>query len=62
MIDPDDILLDDRPLIKITGNEVRGSTHNLHAPVIRLVVGPGTLERRQEAMVDIDNPPGHNLA
>lgn len=62
MIDPRDSLLDDRPLVEIGGDKVRGGAGDLDAPVVGLVVGLGALERRQEAVVDVDDLAGHDLA
>lgn len=57
-----DVLLDDGTLIKVAGDKVGGSTDNLHTTVISLVVGLGTLEGRQEAVVDVDDASRHGLA
>jgi hypothetical protein len=51
---PNCVLLNDRPFIEIGRHVVRRSTHDLHAPVVGLVVGLGTLEARQEAVVNVD--------
>lgn len=62
MVHPYDILLDDRPLIQVTRHKVRRGTNDLDPPVIRLVVGLGALETRQEAVVDVDDAARQGLA
>ena len=57
VVDPHDVLLDDRPLVEVRGHVVRGRPDELDAPRERLVVGLGALERRQERVVDVDHPP-----
>src|SRR6185295_13668113 len=54
MADRLDILMDDRPFIQIGGDEVRGRADHLDPARMRLVVGLGALEPRQEAMMDVD--------
>src|SRR5690554_7139714 len=55
MADANNVLLDDRAFIKILGYVVAGSSNQLHTTAVSLVVWPGTSERRQEAVVDIDH-------
>jgi len=57
MADPLDVLLDDRALIEIGGDVVRRRADQLDAAGVRLVVGLGALEARQEAVVDVDAAP-----
>ena len=62
MIDPLDRLFDDRPLIEIGGNEMRGGTDQLDAALVRLVVRLCATEAGQETVVDIDAPPRKPIA
>jgi hypothetical protein len=62
MIHPHDILLDDRALVEIRGHEVRRRADDLHAPLVRLVVGLRALETREEGVVDVDDAAGHGGA
>lgn len=59
VVDPNNILFDDRAFIQVTGDEVGSGTNDFHTSVVGLVVGLGTLERGQEAVVDVDNATGH---
>ena len=52
--DADDVLLDDRALVEVGCDVVRRRPDELHAAVVRLVVGLGALEARQERVVDVD--------
>lgn len=54
MADTYGVLLDDWPFVEIGRHVVRRGTHDLHAPVVGLVVGLGTLEAWQEAVVNVD--------
>ena len=54
MADPLDVLLDDRPLVEVGGDIMRGGADHLHAARMRLVIGLGALEAGQEAVVDVD--------
>lgn len=54
MVDPLDLLLDDRSFIKIGRNVVRRGSYELHSARVRLVVGLGALKSGQERMVNID--------
>jgi O-acetylserine/cysteine efflux transporter len=58
VIDPGDLLLDDRPLVQVGRDVVRGGADQLDAPRVRLVIGPRALEAGQEGVVDVDDPPG----
>ena len=49
------ILLDDRALVQIARDEMRGRPNQLHAAFVRLVVRLGAFEARQEGMMDIDS-------
>ncbi len=46
------------PSSRSGGHVVGGGADQLHAPVVRLVVGLGALEAGQEAVVDVDRPAG----
>src|ERR1700738_3520024 len=54
MADALDVLVDDRALIEVAGDVMRGSTDQLDAALKRLVIGPRALETRQERVVDVD--------
>ncbi|MPM52770.1 hypothetical protein SDC9_99532 [bioreactor metagenome] len=56
MVDPDDVLLDDRALVQIGGDEVCGGADQFDAAGVRLTVRVGALEPRQEGVVDVDRP------
>jgi drug/metabolite transporter (DMT)-like permease len=58
VIDPGDFLLDDRPLVEVGRDVVRGGADQLDAPRVRLVIGPRALEAGQERVVDVDDPAG----
>lgn len=62
MVDPDDVLLDDRALVQIARDEMRRRADDLDPPLVRLVVGLGALERGQEGVVDVDDLAGHGGA
>src|SRR5437667_5218260 len=57
MIDALDVLLDDRPLVELSGDVVRRRADQLDAAVMRLRVGLRTLEARQKTVVDVDRAP-----
>ena len=59
MADRRDLLADDRPLVELRGRVVRCGTDDLDPAVVRLVVRLGADERRQERVVDVDDPPGN---
>jgi hypothetical protein len=56
VIDPDHVLLDDRPLVKVRCHVVGGGADQLDAPGVGLVIRLGALEARQERVVDVDHP------
>jgi hypothetical protein len=58
VVDPVHVLLDDRPLVQLGRHVVRGRPDQLHPALVRLVIGPGAGEGRQERVVDVDGPPG----
>ena len=55
MVDADDILLDDGPLVQLGGHVVAGGADQLDAPLVGLVVGLGADEAGEEAVVDVDD-------
>jgi drug/metabolite transporter (DMT)-like permease len=58
MVDPGHLLLDDRPLVQVGRDVVRGRADQLDPARVRLVVRPRALEAGQEGVVDVDDPPG----
>jgi drug/metabolite transporter (DMT)-like permease len=58
VVDPGHLLLDDRPLVQVGGDVVRGGADQLDPARVRLVIRPRALEAGQEGMVDVDDPPG----
>ena len=56
VVDPDDLLLDDRTLVELGRHVVGGGADQLHPARVRLVVGLGALEAGQERVVDVDRP------
>ena len=48
VVDPGDLLLDDRALVQVGRHVVGGRADQLHAVRVRLVVRPGSLEAGQE--------------
>ncbi len=56
VVDPGDVLLDDRAFVEVRCDVVGGSPNDLHAVCVCLGVGPGSLEARQERVVDVDDP------
>lgn len=62
VVHTDDVLLNDRALIEVAGDEMGSSTDNLDTAVVSLVVRLGTLEGRQEGVVDVDDAAGHGFA
>ena len=62
VVDPGHVLLDDRPLVQVVVDVVRGRADQLHAAVVRLVVRLGALEAGQERVVDVDRPAGQGVA
>jgi len=55
VVDPLDILLDDRPGIQLLGHIVGRGTDQLDPTLIGLDIGTGTGECRQETVVDVDD-------
>ena len=62
MGDSNNVLLDDGAFIQVGGDEVRGCTDQLHASLEGLLVGAAAFERREERVMDVDDPPRHLLA
>nr|ABM53575.1 conserved hypothetical protein [uncultured bacterium CBNPD1 BAC clone 1664] len=56
--DPLHVLLDDRALIEVGGDEVGGGADHLHPPGVGLMIGPRALEAGQEGVVDVDASAG----
>ena len=56
------VLLDDRPLVQVSGHIVGGRTDQLHTTLVSLRVGARTLEGRQERVVDVDDTALHGAA
>ena len=54
VVDPGDVLLDDRALVERRRHVVRGRADELHAPFVGLVVRLRADERGQERVVDVD--------
>src|SRR6202012_851820 len=54
MADALDVLVDDRALVEVAGDVMRGGTDQLDAALMRLMIGPRTLEARQERVMDVD--------
>src|SRR6476620_5149980 len=52
-----DVLIDDRALIEIAGDVMRGGADQLDAALVRLVIRPRALESRQKRVMDIDAAP-----
>src|ERR1700677_4435676 len=59
VVHPGDFLLDDRALVEVRGDVVRGRADQLHAVRVGLVVWPRSLEAGQERVVDVDDPALH---
>src|SRR5262249_2833403 len=58
VVDPGHLLLDDRSLVQVGGDVVRGGTDQLDPARGRRVIRPRALEAGQEGVVDVDDPPG----
>ena len=56
VVNLDDILLDDRAVVELLGDEVRSGADNLHAAVKGLLIGLRADECRQEGVMDVDYP------
>ena len=54
VVDPHDFLLDDRPLVEVRGDVMRGRADQLHPAGVRLLIRLGALEAGQEGVVDVD--------
>ena len=57
-----DVLLDDRALVEVGRDEVRGRADQLDPAGVRLAVRVGALEAGQERVVDVDRLAGQRLA
>ena len=55
VVDAHDVLLDDRALVEVARDEVRGRADELHPAGVRLLVGVRALEAGQEGVVDVDD-------
>ena len=55
VVDSDNVLVDDRALIKIPRGVVGGCAHELDSAYVRLVIRPRPLEGRQKAVMDVDD-------
>ena len=55
--DLDGLLLDDRPVVEVLGDEMRRGADDLHPPRVGLVIGLGPGEGGKERVVDVDDPP-----
>ena len=62
MIHPNNILLNNRPLIEIRRDEVGGCPDDLDSPLVGLMVGFCALEGGEEGVVDVDDSAGHGGA
>ena len=51
------VLRDDRPFVEVGGHVMGGRPDQLHAALVRLVIGLGALEAGQERVVDVDAAP-----
>jgi hypothetical protein len=54
MADALDVLVDDRTLVEVARDVMRGGADQLDPALVRLVVGACALEARQERVVDVD--------
>src|SRR5258707_1107158 len=57
MADALDVLIDDRALIEVAGDVMRGGADQLDAALVRLVIRPRALETRQKRVMDVDAAP-----
>lgn len=57
MLHPLDLLLNDRAGIEVGCDVVAGGSDQFHSPLVGLLVGIGSDEGRQEAVVDVDDTP-----
>ena len=58
VVDPGDLLLDDRAGVQLRRHVVRRRPDQLHPAVVCRLVRVGAHEGRQEAVVDVDQPLG----
>src|SRR5690625_3444849 len=58
VVDLDELLGNDGALVEFAVDEVSGRPDGLHSPLPGLVVGLGSLERREERVVDVDRSAG----
>jgi len=56
------VLLDDRAFVQVFGDVMRGGADDLDPARVRLVIRLRALEAGQEAVMDVDRPPGQGLA
>src|SRR3954447_22910481 len=56
MSDPRDLLLDDRPFVKLRRDVVRRRADELHPVLVGLVVWPSATKARQERVMNVDDP------
>src|ERR1039457_1894869 len=59
VVDADDVLVDDRPVVELLCDVVRGRADQLDAPLARLVIRVGARKRWQERVVDVDRRHTH---
>jgi len=59
MIDPDDVLLNDRAVVETLGDVMGGRPDEFHAALLGPFVGIGAEEGRQERVVDVDQWAAH---
>src|SRR5579859_178039 len=62
VVDPGDLLLDDRALVQAGGDVVGSRPDHLDAAVVSLMVGTCPLEAGQHGVVDVDHTSGQLLA
>ena len=62
VVDSGDSLLDDRSLIKVRSDKVCCCSDNFDATIVGLEIWSGALERRQKAVMDVDDLARHGLA
>src|SRR3569832_163715 len=54
MADALDVLIDDRPLVEVACDVMRGGADQFDTAFMRLMIGTRALEARQEGMMDVD--------
>ena len=62
VVHADDFLFDDRAFVEVGRDVVRRGPDELHAALMCQDVRPGSLETRQEGVVDVDGPAVELLA